>query len=109
MEHNVVAGIGNNTLGTTIVAQAAIKSGAHRFVLISTDKAVRPTNVMGASKRLAEVVIQAMAAEPELRLGSGGPAIPNRTILTMVRFGNVLGSSGSVVPLFRTSSPTAVR
>ncbi|HSO44577.1 MAG TPA: polysaccharide biosynthesis protein, partial [Rhodoferax sp.] len=78
----------NNVFGTLNTARAAMASGARRFVLISTDKAVRPTNVMGASKRMAELVLQALAP------GSA-------TCFTMVRFGNVLDSSGSVVPLFR--------
>lgn len=90
VEHNPVQGLRNNVWGTWVCARAAQASGATNFVLISTDKAVRPTNVMGASKRLAEMVLQAMAAEP------GGA-----TTFAMVRFGNVLGSSGSVVPLFR--------
>ena len=89
VEHNVVEGILNNVFGTEKAARAAIDSGVERFVLISSDKAVRPTNVMGASKRLAERVLQALATEP------------SATCFTMVRFGNVLGSSGSVVPLFR--------
>jgi len=89
VEHNPAEGIRNNVFGTQIVAEAAREAGVADFVLISTDKAVRPTNVMGASKRLAEMVLQAMAA-------AGGS-----TRFTMVRFGNVLGSSGSVVPLFR--------
>lgn len=89
VEHNPVEGIRNNTLGTLITARAAEEAGVADFVLISTDKAVRPTNIMGASKRLAEMVLQAMAAQ-----GS-------HTRLSMVRFGNVLGSSGSVVPKFR--------
>lgn len=101
VEHNVVEGIANNVLGTVTVARAAIASGAQRFVLISTDKAVRPTNVMGASKRLAEVALQAMAAEREIAFAKGRAKVENQTVLTMVRFGNVLGSSGSVVPLFR--------
>jgi FlaA1/EpsC-like NDP-sugar epimerase len=84
-----VQGLRNNVWGTWVCARAAQAAGARPFVLISTDKAVRPTNVMGASKRLAEMVLQALAAEP----GS--------TTFCMVRFGNVLGSSGSVVPLFR--------
>lgn len=90
VEHNPVEGVRNNVLGTVISAQAAIDHGVEDFILVSTDKAVRPTNIMGASKRLAEMALQAMAA----RGGHG-------TRLTMVRFGNVLGSSGSVVPLFR--------
>jgi FlaA1/EpsC-like NDP-sugar epimerase len=89
VEHNPAAGIKNNVLGTPRTAQAALEAGVADFVLISTDKAVRPTNVMGASKRLAEMALQALAAE------GGG------TRFTMVRFGNVLGSSGSVVPRFR--------
>lgn len=89
VEHNPVDGIKNNVLGTLRSAQAAVNFGVNDFVLISTDKAVRPTNIMGASKRLAEMVLQALAdAKP-------------CTKFTMVRFGNVLGSSGSVVPKFR--------
>ncbi len=89
VEHNPVIGLLNNTHGAAVVAKAARDHGVERVVLISTDKAVRPTNVMGASKRLAEMVLQAAAAE-------GGP-----TVFTMVRFGNVLDSSGSVVRRFR--------
>jgi FlaA1/EpsC-like NDP-sugar epimerase len=89
VEHNPAAGIKNNVLGTLRTAQAAIEADVADFVLISTDKAVRPTNVMGASKRLAEMALQALAAT------SPG------TKFSMVRFGNVLGSSGSVVPKFR--------
>jgi FlaA1/EpsC-like NDP-sugar epimerase len=89
VEHNPTEGIRNNVFGTLITARVAQGQGVADFVLISTDKAVRPTNVMGASKRLAEMVLQAMAA------AAAG------TQFTMVRFGNVLGSSGSVVPLFR--------
>ena len=88
VEHNVFEGIRNNVMGTRVVAEAAKAAGASHFVLVSTDKAVRPTNVMGATKRLAELVVQNLAVE------SG-------TVFSMVRFGNVLGSSGSVVPLFR--------
>ncbi|HET8730995.1 MAG TPA: nucleoside-diphosphate sugar epimerase/dehydratase, partial [Moraxellaceae bacterium] len=88
VEHNVIEGVRNNVFGTRAAARAALASGVSTFVLISTDKAVRPTNVMGASKRMAELVLQSLA-------GVG------RTHFCMVRFGNVLGSSGSVVPLFR--------
>ncbi|MDG1144405.1 MAG: polysaccharide biosynthesis protein, partial [Burkholderiales bacterium] len=89
VEHNPVEGIKNNVLGTLRAAQAATENGVSDFVLISTDKAVRPTNIMGASKRLAEMVLQAIAA---INMG---------TKFSIVRFGNVLGSSGSVVPKFR--------
>ncbi len=90
VEHNPAVGIRNNTFGTRILADAARDQGVERFVLISTDKAVRPTNIMGASKRLAELYLQALSGE-----GHG------KTVFTMVRFGNVLDSSGSVVRLFR--------
>ena len=89
VEHNPAEGIQNNVLGTLRTAQAAAQNGVADFVLISTDKAVRPTNIMGASKRLAEMVLQALAAQQLA------------TKFSMVRFGNVLGSSGSVVPKFR--------
>lgn len=89
VEQNLIEGISNNVFGTLVTASVAKQFGVSSFVLVSTDKAVRPTNVMGASKRIAELVLQAFAAE-------GG-----RTVFSMVRFGNVLGSSGSVVPLFR--------
>mgnify|MGYP001194591895 CR=1 FL=1 len=103
VEHNVAQGFFNNTMGTLLSAQAAIRAGVSNFVLISTDKAVRPTNVMGATKRLAELVLQALAAEraPVLFREEARGAVENRTRFTMVRFGNVLGSSGSVIPLFR--------
>lgn len=91
VEANPAEGISNNVFGTLNTALVAQRHGAESFVLISTDKAVRPTNVMGASKRMAELVLQALAA----RESGGG------TCFGMVRFGNVLGSSGSVVPLFR--------
>jgi FlaA1/EpsC-like NDP-sugar epimerase len=91
VQANPLAGLANNVLATQVVASAAVAAGVSSFTLISTDKAVRPTNVMGASKRAAELVIQALAQE----LPAAGPR------LAMVRFGNVLGSSGSVVPLFR--------
>lgn len=89
VEDNPLAGLANNVLGTRTLGDAAHEAGVRKFVLISTDKAVRPTNVMGASKRLAELVIQDLAKR------SRG------TVFSMVRFGNVLGSSGSVIPLFR--------
>lgn len=89
VEHNIIEGISNNVFGTWYCAEAAIKTGVESFVLVSTDKAVRPTNIMGASKRIAELALQGLTARQS----------PTR--FTMVRFGNVLGSSGSVVPLFR--------
>ena len=89
VEHNVIEGVQNNVFGTFHAAEAAVSAGVERFVLISTDKAVRPTNVMGASKRMAELVLQGLAQRQ------------SNTVFSMVRFGNVLGSSGSVVPLFR--------
>lgn len=104
VEHNVAEGIMNNVFGTLKVAQAAIRCGVQNCVLISTDKAVRPTNVMGATKRLAEMVLQALSAEtaPNLWGDDASVRVVNRTRFTMVRFGNVLGSSGSVIPLFRS-------
>ncbi|MDX2287375.1 MAG: nucleoside-diphosphate sugar epimerase/dehydratase [Hyphomicrobiaceae bacterium] len=90
VEANPVVGLLNNTFGCAVIAEAARDLGVERFVLISTDKAVRPTNVMGATKRLAELVLQAHAAEGDIG-----------TVFTMVRFGNVLDSSGSVVRRFR--------
>jgi len=90
VEQNASIGILNNTFGCAVIAEAARNLGVERFVLISTDKAVRPTNIMGASKRLAELVLQAHAEEEGAE-----------TVFTMVRFGNVLDSSGSVVRLFR--------
>lgn len=89
VEHNIVEGVRNNLYGTWYCAEAAIRAGVESFVLISTDKAVRPTNIMGASKRMAELVLQSLAKRQ------------SSTRFSMVRFGNVLGSSGSVVTLFR--------
>jgi FlaA1/EpsC-like NDP-sugar epimerase len=101
VEHNPVEGIRNNVWGTRVCAEAAISCGVNRFVLISTDKAVRPTNVMGATKRLAEMVLQSMAENSSMAFNKWGSASSCGTIFSMVRFGNVLGSSGSVVPMFR--------
>ena len=100
VEHNVVEGVRNNVLGTVNVARAAAECSVSTFVLVSTDKAVRPSNIMGASKRVSEMVMQAMAA-------AGG-----RTRFVIVRFGNVIGSSGSAIPLFtrqiNTGGPVTV-
>ncbi|KQP35804.1 nucleoside-diphosphate sugar epimerase/dehydratase [Pseudorhodoferax sp. Leaf274] len=105
VEVNAAEGVMNNVLGTLNLARAAIAGGAEHFVLISTDKAVRPTNVMGASKRVAELILQALAAETQVDFealaDAGAETRTNHTRFSMVRFGNVLGSSGSVVPLFR--------
>lgn len=103
VEHNVAEGVLNNLVGTLNAAQASIKAGVANFVLISTDKAVRPTNVMGSTKRLAEMALQALSHESApLLFGDGSGVLQvNKTRFTMVRFGNVLGSSGSVIPLFR--------
>lgn len=89
VEHNPLEGLRNNVIGTQRLAELSVEMGIKDFVLVSTDKAVRPTNIMGATKRLAELVLQGLAAEQDT------------TCFSMVRFGNVLGSSGSVVPLFR--------
>lgn len=89
IEKNIFVGLQNNVFGTQIACQCAVENSVERFVLISTDKAVRPTNIMGATKRTAELVIQDMAAHSD------------QTVFCMVRFGNVLDSSGSVIPLFR--------
>ena len=89
VEGNELAGLSNNVIGTKTIAAAAIQANVKRFVLISTDKAVRPTNIMGASKRMAELAIQDFASRK------------SNTLFSMVRFGNVLGSSGSVIPLFK--------
>ena len=101
VEHNPSEGLRNNVWGTLVCAQAAARNGVQNFVLISTDKAVRPTNIMGATKRLAEMVLQALAELNPAVNADGARAPSSRTCFSMVRFGNVLGSSGSVVPLFR--------
>lgn len=93
VEFNVIEGVRNNIYGTYYTACAAIKAGVESFVLISTDKAVRPTNVMGTTKRMAELGLQALAEQENAK--------PNGTRFCMVRFGNVLGSSGSVIPVFK--------
>ncbi len=102
VEHNIAEGVLNNVIGTLNTAQAALQSGVANFVLISTDKAVRPTNVMGSTKRLAEMTLQALSREaaPVLFGDKANVSRVNKTRFTMVRFGNVLGSSGSVIPLF---------
>ena len=89
VEFNQSEGVLNNTIGTMVIAEAAISANIENFVLISTDKAVRPTNTMGATKRIAELILQALAKQS------------HNTCFSMVRFGNVLGSSGSVIPTFR--------
>lgn len=102
VEHNIAEGVLNNVMGTLNTAQAALQAGVANFVLISTDKAVRPTNVMGSTKRLAELTLQALSRELAPIFFGDGTNISrvNKTRFTMVRFGNVLGSSGSVIPLF---------
>ncbi|MGS2716900.1 polysaccharide biosynthesis protein [Eionea flava] len=89
VEHNIIEGVFNNAMGTRIMAEESSSAGVQNFILVSTDKAVRPTNIMGASKRFAEIILQVLADKTE------------KTTFSIVRFGNVLGSSGSVVPLFR--------
>lgn len=105
VEMNASEGVANNVFGTLNVARAALLAQVRHCVLVSTDKAVRPTNVMGATKRMAELVVQALASVKALQVpndsGTSTATFPNRTCFSMVRFGNVLGSSGSVVPLFR--------
>ena len=103
VEHNLAEGVKNNVMGTLTMAQVAIEKGVSDFVLISTDKAVRPTNVMGASKRLAEMCLQALFADQTV-VSLAQPVSERqkeKTKLSMVRFGNVLDSSGSVIPRFR--------
>ncbi len=101
VEHNPAEGVRNNVWGTRVCAEAAMRNGVRNFVLVSTDKAVRPTNIMGATKRLAEMVLQALAEISPTVASQGGHTPRARMCFSMVRFGNVLGSSGSVVPLFR--------
>ena len=101
VEHNPAEGVRNNVWGTRVCAEAAMHNGVRNFVLISTDKAVRPTNIMGATKRLAEMVLQALAEQHQSAPTKAGNTARAKTVFSMVRFGNVLGSSGSVVPLFR--------
>ena len=106
VEHNIAECIKTNVLGTLVMARVAIESQVERFILISTDKAVNPTNAMGASKRSCELILQALALEqnptfePEWD-GRPSVQVSNATLFSIVRFGNVLGSSGSVVPYFR--------
>jgi FlaA1/EpsC-like NDP-sugar epimerase len=105
VEHNPVEGVRNNVWGTKVCAEAALRNGVQNFVLVSTDKAVRPTNIMGATKRLSEMVLQALndinpSTESLVHNFSNSKDLA-RTCFSIVRFGNVLGSSGSVVPLFR--------
>jgi FlaA1/EpsC-like NDP-sugar epimerase len=102
VEHNIAEGVINNVVGTLNTAQAALQAGVANFVLISTDKAVRPTNVMGSTKRLAELTLQALSLEtaPVMYGDKSNVYQVNKTRFVMVRFGNVLGSSGSVIPLF---------
>jgi FlaA1/EpsC-like NDP-sugar epimerase len=97
VEYNVCEGVNTNFFGTYFVAKAALAFNVENFVLVSTDKAVRPTNVMGASKRMAELVVQGLAQHAV----ENNPESRPKTHFTMVRFGNVLGSSGSVIPLFQ--------
>jgi len=102
VEHNIAEGVINNVVGTLNAAQAALQAGVANFVLISTDKAVRPTNIMGSTKRLAELILQALSREPAPVMFGDRANVHqvNKTRFIMVRFGNVLGSSGSVIPLF---------
>jgi FlaA1/EpsC-like NDP-sugar epimerase len=101
VEHNPAEGVRNNIWGTRVCAEVALRNKVRNFVLISTDKAVRPTNIMGATKRLSEMVLQALNDRyPPIVVAGGTPSL-EKTIFSIVRFGNVLGSSGSVVPMFR--------
>lgn len=111
VEQNIAQGVRNNVLGTLYTAQAAILSNVKNFVLLSSDKAVRPTNVMGATKRMSELTLQAFSDLEQVtllhpHLFGETKSVKNNTRFTMVRFGNVLGSSGSVIPLFREQIAT---
>jgi FlaA1/EpsC-like NDP-sugar epimerase len=105
VEHNPAEGVRNNVWGTKVCAEAAVQNRVQNFVLISSDKAVRPTNIMGVSKRLSEMMLQALNEKKPstnlLALNNGSASNHDGTCFSIVRFGNVLGSSGSVVPLFR--------
>jgi FlaA1/EpsC-like NDP-sugar epimerase len=103
VEHNPAEGLKNNVFGTLAVAKVAINNDVPNFILVSTDKAVHPTNIMGVSKRLSEMILQALGAEHSItfKLTDSSVTTIRRTHLSMVRFGNVLNSSGSVIPLFR--------
>jgi len=108
VENNGYQGFANNVMGTLVLACAAMSAGVKRVVLVSTDKAVRPTNIMGATKRLAELVLQGICGQQQVDFsgleaytGCAADSVTNNTQFTMVRFGNVLDSSGSVIPLFR--------
>lgn len=105
VEHNPAEGVRNNVWGTRVCAEVAARNGVQNFVLISTDKAVRPTNIMGATKRLAEMVLQALSeinfSADSRKHNASNLVTDAKTCFSIVRFGNVLGSSGSVVPLFR--------
>jgi len=106
VEHNIAECVKNNVLGTLVMVKVALERQVERFILVSTDKAVNPTNAMGASKRCCELILQALAAEQNPSFepmwdGKSSAQVASTTQLAMVRFGNVLGSSGSVVPHFR--------
>jgi len=101
VEYNNAEGVSNNVFGTLKCAQVAIDHGVETFVLISTDKAVRPTNTMGATKRFAELILQALTIRIKQNSKRGADEGQYGTRFSMVRFGNVLDSSGSVIPLFR--------
>ena len=97
VQNNPIEGIKNNVIYSRLLCELAIKQRVKHMILISTDKAVRPTNIMGASKRLAEIILQSFASKKKVLKSSG----EFNTTFSMVRFGNVIGSSGSVLPLFQ--------